>query len=58
LNDAIKEPGELVKPFGRQIAALKQHQDPASDGASATNKAITLELAKQIKNSLQHESAS
>ena len=31
-----------------QIAALTQHQDPASDNAAATNKAITLELAKQI----------
>lgn len=31
-----------------EIAALTQHQDPASDGAAATNKAITLELAKQI----------
>ena len=30
-----------------EIAALTQHQDPASDGAAATNKAITLELAKQ-----------
>lgn len=33
-----------------EIAALEQHQDPASDGAAATNKAITLELAKQIKS--------
>ncbi|KAI8986189.1 hypothetical protein BD414DRAFT_416835 [Trametes punicea] len=31
-----------------EIAALTQHQDPASDGAAATNKAIALELAKQI----------
>ncbi|TYJ51452.1 hypothetical protein B9479_007975 [Cryptococcus floricola] len=31
-----------------EIAAISQHQDPASDGAAATNKAITLELAKQI----------
>ncbi|KAI9058202.1 hypothetical protein FKP32DRAFT_1597272 [Trametes sanguinea] len=31
-----------------EIAALTQHQDPASDNAAATNKAITLELAKQI----------
>ncbi|KAI9638445.1 uncharacterized protein MKK02DRAFT_6664, partial [Dioszegia hungarica] len=31
-----------------EIAALKQHQDPASDGAAAENKAITLELARQI----------
>ncbi|KAI3543766.1 hypothetical protein CSPX01_06089 [Colletotrichum filicis] len=31
-----------------EIAALSQHQDPASDGAAETNKAITLELAKQL----------
>ncbi|KAF8917096.1 hypothetical protein CPB85DRAFT_1215709 [Mucidula mucida] len=31
-----------------EIAALQQHQDPASDGAAAANKAIVLELAKQI----------
>lgn len=31
-----------------EIAALSQHQDPASTNAAATNKAITLELAKQI----------
>lgn len=31
-----------------EIAALSQHQDPAADGAAAKNKAITLELAKQI----------
>ncbi|RDW69691.1 hypothetical protein BP6252_08711 [Coleophoma cylindrospora] len=31
-----------------EVAAIKQHQDPASAGAAATNKAIVLELAKQI----------
>ena len=31
-----------------EIAAIQQHQDPASSGAAATNKAIVLELAKQI----------
>jgi len=31
-----------------EVAALSQHQDPASTNAAATNKAITLELAKQI----------
>lgn len=31
-----------------EIAAISQHQDPASSGAAATNKAITLELAQQI----------
>ncbi|KZW00418.1 hypothetical protein EXIGLDRAFT_721938 [Exidia glandulosa HHB12029] len=35
-------------PVNPEIAALTQHQDPASDGAAATNKAITLELARQI----------
>ena len=33
-----------------EIAAITQHQDPASDGAAAKNKAIVLELAKQIKS--------
>ncbi|KAM5533622.1 hypothetical protein V8D89_012735 [Ganoderma adspersum] len=31
-----------------EVAAITQHQDPASSGAAATNKAIVLELAKQI----------
>ena len=31
-----------------EIAAITQHQDPASSNAAATNKAITLALAKQI----------
>lgn len=31
-----------------EIAALQQHQDPASTGAAATNKQIALELATQI----------
>lgn len=31
-----------------EIAALTQHQDPAADGAAAGNKAIVLELAKQL----------
>lgn len=31
-----------------EIAAIQQHQDPASTGAAATNKAIVLELAKQL----------
>lgn len=37
-----------IKAVNPEIAALSQHQDPASAGAAATNKAITLELAKQI----------
>ncbi|KAJ3894260.1 hypothetical protein GG344DRAFT_41496 [Lentinula edodes] len=31
-----------------EIAAISQHQDPASTGAAATNKAIVLTLAQQI----------
>ncbi|KAI0482221.1 hypothetical protein GGR56DRAFT_663233 [Xylariaceae sp. FL0804] len=31
-----------------EIAALQQHQDPASDGAAKINKQITLELARQL----------
>lgn len=31
-----------------EIAAIQQHQDPASSGAAALNKGIVLELAKQI----------
>ncbi|EFX05123.1 hypothetical protein CMQ_5385 [Grosmannia clavigera kw1407] len=31
-----------------EIAAVSQHQDPASSGAAATNKAIVLALAKQL----------
>ncbi|KAH6967986.1 hypothetical protein BKA56DRAFT_622849 [Ilyonectria sp. MPI-CAGE-AT-0026] len=36
------------KAVNPEIAALTQHQDPASDNAGALNKAITLELAKQL----------
>ncbi|KAL8808006.1 MAG: hypothetical protein Q9200_004448 [Gallowayella weberi] len=31
-----------------EVAAVSQHQDPASPGAAEHNKAVTLELAKQI----------
>ncbi|KAK2043691.1 hypothetical protein LZ31DRAFT_467857 [Colletotrichum somersetense] len=37
------------KAVNPEIAALaKKHQDPASAGAAANNKAVTLELAKQL----------
>ncbi|KAF4336960.1 cell wall manno [Fusarium beomiforme] len=36
------------KAVNPEIAALTQHQDAASDGAAAINKAVTLELAKQL----------
>ena len=38
-------PEDAVNP---EIAAFDQHQDPASDGATALNTGITLELAKQL----------
>ncbi|KAK5062726.1 hypothetical protein LTR84_004800 [Exophiala bonariae] len=37
-----------IKAKNPEIAAITQHQDPASNGAAATNKAIALELAVQI----------
>jgi len=37
-----------IQAVNPEIAAIKQHQDPASTNAAATNKAIALELAKQI----------
>ncbi|KAI9759266.1 MAG: hypothetical protein M4579_002475 [Chaenotheca gracillima] len=37
-----------IKAANPEIAAISQHQDPASTDAAATNKAITLALAKQI----------
>ncbi|KIO33028.1 hypothetical protein M407DRAFT_4239 [Tulasnella calospora MUT 4182] len=37
-----------IKATNPEIAAISQHQDPASANAAAVNKAITLELAKQI----------
>ncbi|ETW81749.1 hypothetical protein HETIRDRAFT_384154, partial [Heterobasidion irregulare TC 32-1] len=37
-----------IKAVNPEIAAIQQHQDPASSGAAATNKAVVLELAKQI----------
>ena len=41
-------PCTSIQAVNPEIAAIQQHQDPASAGAAATNKAITLELAKQI----------
>ncbi|KAI4212216.1 MAG: hypothetical protein LQ351_005086 [Letrouitia transgressa] len=37
-----------IKAKNPEIAAISQHQDPASPNAAAINKAITLELARQI----------
>ncbi|KAJ6557420.1 hypothetical protein DFH09DRAFT_922200 [Mycena vulgaris] len=44
----VTAPCTSIKAVNSEIAAIQQHQDPASTGAAATNKAITLELAKQI----------
>jgi hypothetical protein len=41
-------PCTSIKAVNPQIAALSQHQDPASTGAAAANKAVALELAVQI----------
>ncbi|KAF9259632.1 hypothetical protein L218DRAFT_1079751 [Marasmius fiardii PR-910] len=37
-----------AKAVNPEIAAIQQHQDPASTNAAKVNKAIALELAKQI----------
>ncbi|KAK0487447.1 hypothetical protein IW261DRAFT_1447904 [Armillaria novae-zelandiae] len=37
-----------IQAVNPEIAAIQQHQDPASDNAAAVNKAIVLELAQQI----------
>lgn len=37
-----------IKATNPEIAAISQHQDPASPNAAATNKVIVLELAKQL----------
>ncbi|KAL5400898.1 hypothetical protein PMIN03_012000, partial [Paraphaeosphaeria minitans] len=41
-------PCSSIKAVNPEIAALQQHQDPASDGAAALNKQIATELAAQI----------
>ncbi|KAI4914684.1 hypothetical protein J4E90_004715 [Alternaria incomplexa] len=41
-------PCESIQAVNPEIAALQQHQDPASDGAAELNKGIAEELARQI----------
>ncbi|KAJ7713365.1 hypothetical protein B0H14DRAFT_3099092 [Mycena olivaceomarginata] len=41
-------PCTTLQAVNPEIAAIQQHQDPASTNAAAVNKAIVLELAKQI----------
>ncbi|TDL22256.1 hypothetical protein BD410DRAFT_815144 [Rickenella mellea] len=45
----ISAPCTSIKATNPEIAAIQQHQDPASPGAAAANKAVVLALAKQIK---------
>ncbi|KAJ6619449.1 hypothetical protein B0H10DRAFT_2433352 [Mycena sp. CBHHK59/15] len=45
---AVTAPCTSIKAVNPEIAAIQQHQDPASTNAAAVNKAIVLELAKQI----------
>ncbi|KAJ7644078.1 hypothetical protein FB45DRAFT_735408 [Roridomyces roridus] len=44
----VTAPCTSIKAVNPEIAAIQQHQDPASANAAATNKAITLALAQQI----------
>jgi len=44
----VTDPCTSIKAVNPEIAAIQQHQDPASANAASVNKAITLELAKQI----------
>lgn len=44
----VSPPCTSIKAKNPEIAALSQHQDPASTGAAALNKQVTLDLAKQI----------
>ena len=37
-----------LKAVNSEVAAIQQHQDPASPNADATNKAVTLALARQL----------
>ncbi|KAJ7780580.1 hypothetical protein DFH07DRAFT_729088 [Mycena maculata] len=45
---AASNPCTSITAVNKEIAAIQQHQDPASPNAAATNKAITLTLAQQI----------
>lgn len=44
----VSKPCTSITAVNPEIAAIQQHQDPASPNAAAINKAIVLELAKQI----------
>ncbi|KAH6643638.1 hypothetical protein C7974DRAFT_459484 [Boeremia exigua] len=44
----VSVPCTSIQAVNPEIAALQQHQDPASDGAQALNKQIAEELARQI----------
>ncbi|KAG8760101.1 hypothetical protein FRC14_004087 [Serendipita sp. 396] len=42
------EPCLTYVPVNKELLTFKQHQDPASPGAQINNKAVVLELARQI----------
>jgi hypothetical protein len=42
------EPCKTMRAVNPEIAALEQHQDPASSNAANHNRAVVLELARQI----------
>ncbi|KAG8800564.1 hypothetical protein FRC17_006842 [Serendipita sp. 399] len=42
------EPCLTYVPVNKELSTFKQHQDPASPGAQSNNKAVVLELARQI----------
>jgi len=44
------DPCTSITAVNPEIAAIQQHQDPASPNAAAVNKAIVLELARQINS--------
>ncbi|KAH6912561.1 hypothetical protein BKA70DRAFT_1530440 [Coprinopsis sp. MPI-PUGE-AT-0042] len=46
----VSEPCATIQAVNPEIAAIQQHQDSASTGAAEVNKAIVLELAKQIQS--------
>lgn len=46
----VSDPCTSIQAVNPEIAAIQQHQDSASTGAAAVNKAIVLELARQIQS--------
>lgn len=44
----VSPPCTSIQAVNPEIAAIQQHQDPASDGAAEVNKQVVLDLATQI----------